>query len=66
MKVSYETALYGHSDERLQVKGCQAGRADIVCWCGDFNVNFMDSYEVPHVFVSDQVEEGGRKLEQWP
>ena len=45
---------YMSRDERLQVKGLPAGRADIIVAGAEILTSFMDSYEVPHVFVSDQ------------
>lgn len=45
---------YMSRDERLQVKGLPAGRADIIVTGAEILTSFMDSYEVPHVFVSDQ------------
>ena len=45
---------YMSRDERLQVKGLPAGRADIIVAGAEILTSFMDAYEVPHVFVSDQ------------
>ena len=36
------------------VKGLPAGRADIIVAGAEILTSFMDAYEVPHVFVSDQ------------
>ena len=41
-------------DERLHVKGLPAGRADIIVAGAEILTSFMDAYEVPHIFVSDQ------------
>lgn len=45
---------YMSREERLQVKGLPAGRADIIVAGAEILTSFMDAYEVPHVFVSDQ------------
>lgn len=45
---------YMSRDERLQVIGLPAGRADIIVAGAEILTSFMDSYEVPHVIVSDQ------------
>jgi len=45
---------YMSRDERLHIPGLQPGRADIIVSGAEILTSFMDAYEVPHVFVSDQ------------
>ena len=42
---------YMSREERLQVKGLPAGRADIIVAGAEILTSFMDACEVPHVFV---------------
>lgn len=45
---------YMSHEERLHVPGLPEGRADIIVAGAEILTSFMDAYEVPHVFVSDQ------------
>ncbi len=45
---------YMSRDERLQVPGLPAGRADIIVAGAEILTAFMDTYEVPRIIVSDK------------
>lgn len=53
---------YMSRDERLHVPGLQPGRADIIVSGAEILTSFMDAYEVPHIFVSEQ--DGMEALQQ--
>lgn len=53
---------YMSREERLEVPGLPAGRADIIVVGAEILTSFMDAYEVPHVFVSDK--DGMEALQQ--
>ncbi len=53
---------YMSRDERLQVPGLHPGRVDIIVSGAEILTSFMDAYEVPHIFVSEQ--DGMEALQQ--
>lgn len=53
---------YMSRDERLQVPGIQPGRVDVIVSGAEILTSFMDAYEVPHIFVSEQ--DGMEALQQ--
>ena len=53
---------YMSRDERLHVPGLQPGRVDIIISGAEILTSFMDAYEIPHIFVSEQ--DGMEALQQ--
>lgn len=56
------TLRYMNREERLQVPGLQPGRVDIITSGAEILTSFMDAYEIPHIFVSEQ--DGMEALQQ--
>lgn len=45
---------YMSREERLQVPGLQPGRVDIIISGAEILTSFMDAYEIPHIYISEQ------------
>lgn len=54
---------YKSSEERKQVLGLPAGRADIIVAGAEILTSFMDAYEVPYLLVSDR--DGMEGIQAW-